>query len=352
MASIINKFTNRFFTKKWFFVFVVCLIVAAVVYLQTKPKDAISKSGAPLKKYTVVRRDLENVVSLSGTVDADEKVVLQFQSSGKLVWVGVKEGDTVVKGQAIASLDQRSLRKNLEKDLRDFSTQRLTVDQFRADNKTQNTGGDNSYLTDQLTRLAQENQNGLDKSVLDVELDNLSLELSNLITPIDGIVTQVDQSVAGVNITPATARFSIVNPDSLYLLGTVDQQDIAKIQQGAQAKIIFDAFPDTTYLGNVTYIAFSPDSGDNNSYSIKLSVPNNIAKSLRLAMGAEATIVTDTRKHVMAVPVEAVTDENGSKSVSVLTGTLQTKRVIKTGLETDDYVQVTQGLYVNDVVVY
>ena len=312
----------------------------------------MSKSGVPLKKYVVVRKNLENIVSLSGTVDAEEKVVLQFQSSGKLAWVGVKEGNMVVKGQVIASLDQRSLRKELEKDLKDFSTERLTVDQFRDDNKSQNTGGDNSYLTNQLTRLAQENQNGLDKTILDVELDSLSLELSNLVAPIDGIVTEIDQSVAGVNITPATARFTIVNPDSLYLLGTVDQQDIAKIRLGAQTKIVFDAYPDNTYSGSVSYIAFAPDSGDNNSYSIKVSIPKNIAQSLRLIMGAEISIVTDTRKNVIAVPVEAVTDENGSKFVSLLTGNTPTKQSIKTGLETDDYVQVTRGLHTNDVVVY
>ena len=312
----------------------------------------MSKSGVPLKKYVVVRKNLENIVSLSGTVDAEEKVVLQFQSSGKLAWVGVKEGNMVVKGQVIASLDQRSLRKELEKDLKDFSTERLTVDQFRDDNKSQNTGGDNSYLTNQLTRLAQENQNGLDKTILDVELDSLSLELSNLVAPIDGIVTEIDQSVAGVNITPATARFTIVNPDSLYLLGTVDQQDIAKIRLGAQTKIVFDAYPDNTYSGSVSYIAFAPDSGDNNSYSIKVSIPKNIARSLRLIMGAEISIVTDTRKNVIAVPVEAVTDENGSKFVSLLTGNTPTKQSIKTGLETDDYVQVTRGLHTNDVVVY
>jgi HlyD family secretion protein len=348
MGLFLGKFKSM---KLWIAIFVV-VGLAIFAWIATRPKGLVTANGNLLKKFAVVTRDIENIISLSGTVDANEKATLQFQTSGKLVWVGVKEGDSVSSGQVIASLDQHSLRKNLEKDLKDFSTQRLSLDQFRDDNKNSNIGQPNKYLTDQLTRLAQQDQNSLDKSILNVELDSLSLELANLVSPISGIITHIDQPVAGVNITPATARILVVNPQNLYLLGTVDQQDIAKIKQEARAKIVFDAFPEAIYYGAVSYIAFAPDGGDNNSYSIKVSIPAEAVSQLRLAMGAEITIVTDKKNNVLALPPEAIIDENGRKYVSILKDDKPVKHKITTGLETDDFVEVTGGLQNHDVVVY
>jgi RND family efflux transporter MFP subunit len=337
--------------RLWVFVFIILGFVG-FVWISVQPKQLVSSKGISLKKAVVIPKNIENIISLSGTVDANEKVTLQFQTSGRLAWVGVKEGDVVKKGQIIASLDQRNIRKNLEKDLKDFSNQRLSFDQFRDDNKSKNIGSPNTYLTDQLSRLAEQNQNTLDKTVINVELDSLSLELSNLITPISGIITHIDQKVAGLNITPATARFEVVNPDSLYILGTVDQQDIARIKQNASASIVFDALPNSVHYGKVSYIAFSPEAGDDNAYSIKISIPQKIIPQLRLSMGAEVSITTDTRKKVLSVPLEAIIDEGNKKYVLVLAKEKQEKRRVFIGLETDNDVEIIKGLRANETVVY
>jgi len=56
----------------------------------------------------VIRKGNVNVViSASGEIKAEKDITLQFQTGGLLTWVGVKEGDKVKKGQAIASLDSR-----------------------------------------------------------------------------------------------------------------------------------------------------------------------------------------------------------------------------------------------------
>jgi len=51
----------------------------------------------------VKKKDLLESVSASGKVEAEEEAVLTFQTSGRLAWVGVKEGDRVEQWQAIAS---------------------------------------------------------------------------------------------------------------------------------------------------------------------------------------------------------------------------------------------------------
>jgi macrolide-specific efflux system membrane fusion protein len=63
-------------------------------------------------------------VQSSGKTKADTSAELKFQTSGKLAWVNVKEGDAVEAYQAIAGLDPREVQKTLEKALRDYSSER------------------------------------------------------------------------------------------------------------------------------------------------------------------------------------------------------------------------------------
>src|SRR3989337_139404 len=59
---------------------------------------------------TASKNDITKIVSVTGDVAADLTVDLKFQSGEALSWVGVKEGDYVVRGQAIASLDRSKLQ--------------------------------------------------------------------------------------------------------------------------------------------------------------------------------------------------------------------------------------------------
>ncbi len=71
-----------------------------------------SKTNIKTDTARVKRGNLEEKLIISGLIDAEEKVTLRFQTSGRLSWVGVKEGDLVKKYQGIATLDQREIKKN------------------------------------------------------------------------------------------------------------------------------------------------------------------------------------------------------------------------------------------------
>lgn len=318
-------------------------------------KSHLAASGEKIQnqRYTVVRKNLTSNLSLSGTIEAEAKATLQFQTSGRLAWVGVKEGDLVQPWQAIASLDQRELKQNLQKKLYDYLNTRWDYEQFKEDNKKQETAQRNTYLTDKLTRIAEQSQFGLDKSVIDVELSQLAVELSTLVTPIAGIMTKIDQPIAGVNITPATARFEVVNPDTLFLKVIVDQQDIIKLKEGLRAQIVFDAFPSETYAGSIYYLSFTPAEGEDSAYLVKISLPQKAVNQVRLGMAAEAILNVGQVNQALVVPFLAIVQEGNKNYVNVLTPNNQVKkRTVVVGLENDNYVQIKKGLTEGEVVVY
>jgi macrolide-specific efflux system membrane fusion protein len=330
----------------------VALLAGYFFYQKTK-SPVFSEGGKIKKTYTVTTKKLKSTINLSGKIEAEEKATLQFAISGKLNWVGVKEGDRVKKWQVLATLDQRELQKTLEKYLLDYMDNRWDFEQWKDDNKKAYSGGGSTYITDQLTRLAQQNQFSLDKTVLDVELKNIALENSRLISPIDGIVTQIDQPFSGVNITPTGARITVVNPETIYLRNLVDQQDIVKLREGARAEIVFDAFPDQTYPGVITYLSYAQDADEDNSYVVKISVPPNKKADLRLGMGAEIVVNLEEKNNVLAIPIEALITEDKNSYVTVLgaNNKLQKRKVI-TGIETDEDLEIKKGLKKGEVIVY
>ena len=335
---------------KWFIMAVLIVIVFFAInnFNKSKQEESLLK-----ERFTVATKSLESTLSLSGTVDAEEKAILQFATSGKLAWVGVKEGDRVEKWQALASLDQQELQQNLRKKLYDFSDTRWDYDQFRDDNKSQETNQSNLYLTDKLTRLAQQAQFGLEKTIIDVELAQLSIDFSTLVSPIGGIVTSIDQPLAGINITPATARFEVINPDTLYLKVVVDQQDVVDLKKGMKARIVFDSFANKTYPAEIYYLSFTPAEGEESSYLVKFSLPDSVKSKLRLGMAAEINLITGRKNSTTVVPFMAITQDGAKSYVTVEKANqkLQKKRVY-TGLESDEYIEVTEGLVPGEVVAY
>lgn len=304
----------------------------------------IAKSSQPLTQYTTVQKGtLKQELTLSGSIDASEHVSMNFQTSGLLSSVNVAEGDTVKKGQSLASLDQRALKKSLQKYLNTYTKTRQDFDQTKDDYKDTN-------KTDSIKRALEKSQLDLNNTIADVELQDLSLKLSTLTTPIDGIVTKVTTPFAGVNVTPLNSTIEVINPSTMYMKVTADQTEVVNLHIGQLAQITLDAFPDTNYTGTIKSISYTPSTTDaGTSYEIKLEVPMITTRdSFRIGMTGDVTFVTQEKQQTIYLPLEYVkSDEKGKY---VLTDSKGTKKYIKTGLETDENIEVTTGLQAGDTV--
>jgi len=270
-----------------------------------------------------------------------------------LAWVGVKEGDTVKKYQTIASLDQRELRKRMQKSLLTYSQTRNTFDQAGSDNQRIGDQPTNDLdLGDKMKRLLENSQYGLDSSVLDVEITNLSIEYSNLFTPIDGTVIRVDSKYAGVNITAAQAEFEIVNPGTLYFSFTADQTEITKLSEGMRGTLNMDSFPDQTKEGDLYYISYTPKAGETGTvYEGRIRITSDKELPYRLGMTGDASFTLSERKNVVVVLDKFVKTEGDNKYVMRVKNGKEEKIAIKTGLEADGYLEVLSGIEQGDVIV-
>lgn len=324
------------------------LLVTGGIVLQHKNIAVAQKQS--IITQPVKRASFSKIVSSSGKIKAKKSVELKFQTSGKLTWVGVKEGDRVSPYQAIASLDSREVQKNLEKALRDYSTQRNDFEEtWRVEYRGLDTAQE--ALTDTVKRILEKNQRDLEKAVLDVELKHLSVEYGTLTTPIGGIVIRVDMPYAGVNITPATAVFEVIDPDSLTFEAAIEEVDIASIAVGKTAAVTLDAFPDKVFEGTVSYISYSAKTVGGGVTVFPVEITITKAENLRIGLNGDVAITISSEDKQLLVPLDAIRkDETGSFVYTKVDGAYRKTPIEITQTNEADVV-VLSGLAVGDEVV-
>lgn len=87
---------------------------------------------------------------------------------------------------------------------------------------------------------------------------NSYLDDSVIKAPMDGIVSSLDVD-EGELISTGMPLASVTSPKNPWVEVNIRETDLAKVQLGADVKLVFAAYPDKTYQGKVTNISRKPD---------------------------------------------------------------------------------------------
>lgn len=322
--------------------FIVVAIVIVVILLGSK---FFSDSKKTSQSTVVVERfDMKEELTLSGKIDADNHVVLRFEVAGRLNWIGVREGDLVKKGQAIATLEKEKLEASLRQAQQDFTAAKAASDKYY-DGRT---GASESY-DQKVTRTALDaTQN---KAYDSIRIAQENLKSSVLYSPIDGLVVGSDPNLAGVNVTTSNSSYEIINPATIYLKVTADQTEVGNLREGGRGIIRLDSYPEEEIEGVIEKISFTPTKDETGTvYDVKVvltDVSNNNYK-YRLGMTADADFVVKEKKNVLVIPVRYI--QMDDKGKYVLIGKNKRKVYVKTGIENNNDVEITDGLSEGEVV--
>ncbi len=176
------------------------------------------------------------------------------------------------------------------------------------------------------------------------KLDSLSV-----ISPIDGVVVSLFVS-PGEELIGSEELVVISNFQQMEMEISVDELDINKLSIGQEATINVDALPDIELSGRIIGIAYEGiTTNDITRYTVTLAV--DYTEGLKGGMSATAIIVTAKKDNVLRVPSEAVTTKNGQSIIQVLADGRLQSRVIKTGLSTDRWTEITDGLQEGEEIV-
>lgn len=303
-------------------------------------------NSAQIETMIINKADISQTVLASGKIKSIQQVKVSLLTGGKIVYIGAREGEFVKKWQTLASLDSRTVQKNIQDDLIDYMKQRNSFDDTSENyqNRTPQ-----QALNEDMKRILQNNQYDLEKSVISVELQSLAKEQSFISSPIDGIVIASDITASGIN-APAGAGFTVADPDNIIFNIEVDEADIGKIRLGMPVKVMLESYPDDVLNLRVSNIDFSSHTSSNGSnvFDVEVAFPDNAGYLYKIGMSGDGEIILSQKESVVTIPLSSIFDTN---YVYVKKNDKYIKRKLVLGIQSDTEREVINGLNQGEEVV-
>lgn len=321
------------------------VVVGAVVFVRPTSK--------PPETVTVKKQDLKVIVSASGKLTGKNLLDLRFATSGKILQINVKEGDSVQKGQVLASLDNREQAIALQQAQNTFRDKQAQVDKALDDihlfqygmGGFANVATPNETMTQRKDRTTAEVSR--DNAFDSVKLAQKNLEDTIIVAPTAGIIIQAN-FVPGQQVGSGDTIIKMVDISKIYFEAETDEADIGKISLNQKAEITLDAYPQKIFQGEVLEIQPQAKTTSTGAtvVTVRILVSPNIGFIDNLS--GQASITTSEAKNVLTVPLEALREDN---TVMVQTEKgLQPKKVVP-GIKSDTMVEIKQGLQEEDKIV-
>ena len=298
----------------------------------------------------IARRDLEAVVSASGTIQPKLSVDISASVMGRVTRLAVNEGDRVTAGQFLLQIDPENLQTAVNRGEASLNASESAQDQARVAVETAQVNlamaRDNLERQDDLWELRLISRETHEQAVTEVQLretelrarevdvttqaqrirqeramlDSARYDLTQvrIVSPMDGIVTrrnieEGETVMIGTMNNAGTVLMTIADFSILEAEVEVDETDIPEVKFGQETEITIDALPNRTYRGRVTEIGNSPiqDAGQAGSaqatnFRVVVTLDDDIP-SVRPGFTCTADITTATRTAVVAVPIQATT---------------------------------------------
>ena len=329
------KKVGVFLKKRWKLSLVLLVIVGGGVWF------TLAKNGEDLKTTTIQEGTIKEELILSGIVDATNYAQLAFETSGKIVYVGVTEGEKVKKGKLLSKLDTILLNSEYQKALSDRRYTQANVENVHDQVKDNET--DESYA-EKDTRTYSEIAH--DKAYENVVKAKRNLDGASLYAPFGGIVTSVVYPFSGVNILATVAQIELIDPTTMYMLVLADQTEVTKLFVGQKVDIVLDSFDEKSFEGKIETISFTPITGESgSSYSVKVSFVgvDLLTSRFKIGMTGDAKFITEKRDDVFFVPSTFINSDKERKYVR--TKPKNGKVYIEIGLESEDDTQISGDIH-------
>ena len=342
----------------WIILGLVALIAIGVggykYYASTVTPDATASA----EYVTVSRQNLKSVVSATGTIRPVDSVEVSSKITARIKSVLVKENDQVKQGQTVAILDGKDYEATQNQAEYKVANTRSKYNRaqylYSIGAKSQEDYEDAAYNYDTAESSLSKSQSDLNETIITA--------------PMDGVVvgepkTAGTMAVQG-NSNP-TVIMTIADLSKKQIIAKVDETDIGNVKTGQRAVFTVDTYTGKEFTAKVSKISqtdvsnsWNTNSSSSSSsssasviyYYVVLDVedPENL---LLPAMTARVDIITDEKADAVAVPIAAMkTDTEGSYVLVRGDKNTTTKRYITTGVYSDEYVEVLEGLQEGDEV--
>lgn len=303
-------------------------------------------------------RDFESIVKATGVVKATpgSEIHVGAQLSCIVKRVHVRTGDAVERGQLLLELDARALHAQRERAMAALESAeanlRYATSDWQRQQELARSGAISHGALEVVERTLALAKASVKEGKAQVAYTRSQLADARVSSPITGIIAAVDiQEGERVPEPAGTGLVTVIDLERLELWAYVDETDIGKIEPRQTVEFGVDAYPNETFRGEVQTIHPKPEIRDNVvNYVTVVAFRPTANRTLRPEMTANVRIVLGRRPQTLSVPRRFVRNDRGQSYVMTGDGAVPERRTVMLGIRDDNYVEVTQGLKLDEIV--
>jgi HlyD family secretion protein len=392
----------------------VLVLVSTLIVLSKKGiignKDkAIDVEVAKANEITIVE-----TVSATGKIQPEIEVKISSEVSGEIIALPVKEGQVVKKGDLLVKINPDLYTSGYNRTIAGLSQTKAGLSQADATFKEAKANHERSKVlfdkgiisksdwdraisSFESAKAAKESAYFNVKSAsatVNEAKDNLGR--TTIYAPADGTISMLNvelgERVLGTQQMTGTEILRVANLNNMEVEVEVNENDIVKINVGDSSRVQVDAYLKKQFKGVVTSISNSASSAltanQVTNFKVKVRILKESYQDLlvgkpssyspfRPGMTATVDIITERKEKVIAVPISSVVVKSDTTAVKKIqvedpnseeniikqksdkklecvflkVGEKAKIRIIKTGIQDDTNIEVTEGLKPGDVVI-
>ena len=329
--------------------FIILATVFAAISCKNQNQNLNADVEIPVSIQDVTLKSIEEYVNTSGTafpigeIDVKSEITANYfleknPRTGKQ-W---QLNDKVTAGDLIARLEDKEYVNSVKLVTSELNLE-LTESQLKQQESLYEKGG--ITLTD-LKTASINNEN----AKTSVESAKLSMSKTKITAPINGVIVELTYYTQGTRVNSGSAIVKIMDYEKMYMNVQLPEKYISTIQPGQIVKLTNYTIPKDTIIGNITQLSPAINA-DTRTFQGNILI-NNPKYLLRPGMFVKADIVIVHKDSVIVIPKSMILSRQRGKTIFIIDrdGTAS-ERIIQTGLENLNDVEVTAGLVKNDRVV-
>ncbi len=302
----------------------------------------------PVGVIEVTTSTIEEFISTTGSVYPLKEVTLSSEITGKYILqvnpsTGKRYGlgDRVKAGAPVIKLEDEEYVNDLR-----IKSKAVDMDISKLEYEKQQSLYEKGGAT---LRELKNAEITLINTEYDIESSRIDLEKMALDAPFSGIIADLPYFTNGTRIAASTEMIKIIDYGKLYLEANLPEKYFRNIDRGYKVYITSYTSTADTLTGIITQISPSIDP-EARTFKCFVEVENR-DEILLPGMFVKADLVVNSAEEVIVIPRDIIISRNRNQIVYVVEKGVATERIITTGLQNEESVEVKMGLLKGESIV-
>ena len=331
--------------KKQLYITIIFALITMWSCDQAEEESPTVDIAAPVSVLQIETASLSRHTIATGNAMAEKVMDLTAQIGGKYNLKNnptykrpYKLGDRVKAGQAFVEIEDKEYVNGIS-----LEATKMNLDLTEQEYEKQKSIFDKGGVT---LRELRNSELQLTRARNDLESAEIRLEKMKVDVPISGVIVTLTHYTPNSPIQQGSPLATIMDYSRMYVDISLPENTMMEIKTGQKVQITNYSLANDTLSGTITELSPAIDV-NTRTYLGKVRF-NNPKLLIRPGMFVKTLIKVNQKDDIIVIPKEVIISDQRGKRVFVVQENTAFERIIETGIENEDMIEVIGGLEENE----